>query len=275
MAIHQSAIIDKRTEIGNNNEIGPNVIIEGPVCIGDNNIISAGSLIKGRTTIGNNNHIYSYAMIGEDPQDISFSGAETETIIGNGNTIREFVTIHRATSDEMATRVGDNNYLMGHSHLAHDVVIGDSNYLANTASLAGHAELGSFIFISFAVGIHQFARIGSYVMLGSHSKVGKDVLPFMTVDGNPALVRGLNLLGLKRNGFTPDRRKVLKNAYMQLFRSGANLKTSIVALKSMIEEAESDEQVADLRMLSDFIKNSKRGILLKSPKDDSENNRTE
>ena len=270
MAIHPSAIIDKRTEIGKNNEIGPNVIIDGPVRIGDNNIISAGVVIRGKTIIGNNNHIYSYAMIGEDPQDITFNGGETTTIVGNGNTIREFVTIHRATSEETATRIGDNNYLMGHSHLAHDVVIGDNNYLANTASLAGHAEMGSNIFISFAVGIHQFARIGSYVMLGSHSKVGKDVLPFMTVDGNPALVRGLNLVGLKRSGFTPDRRKTIKDAYKQLFRSGANLQTSVNELEKMTKKVETEEQRSDIQMLLDFINGSKRGILLKAPSEGNE-----
>ena len=147
MAINPSAIIDKRTEIGKNNEIGPNVIIEGPVQIGDNNIIAAGVLIKGRTIIGNENHFYSYSMIGEDPQDVSFNGGDTKTIVGNGNILREFVTVHRATSDENITKIGDNNYLMGHSHLAHDVIIGDNNYLANAASVAGHAELGDFIFV--------------------------------------------------------------------------------------------------------------------------------
>jgi UDP-N-acetylglucosamine acyltransferase len=273
MAVHSSALIDSRAELGRNNDIGPNVIIDGPVTIGDNNTVSAGVLIKGNTTIGNGNRIYSYAMIGEDPQDVTFDGSDTKTIIGNGNVIREFVTIHRATSHDSATQVGDSNYLMGHSHLAHDVVIGNSNYLANTASLAGHAELGSFIFISFAVGIHQFTRIGSFVMLGSHSKVGKDVLPFMTVDGNPALVHGLNLVGLKRNGFTPDRRKVLKGAYKQLFKSGANLKTSTEELKKMVEQAENQAQAADLTMLIDFISNSKRGILLKSPGADANRER--
>jgi UDP-N-acetylglucosamine acyltransferase len=265
MAIHSSAIIDTRAELGQNNDIGPNVIIDGPVTIGDNNTIAAGVLIKGKTSIGNGNRIYSYAMIGEDPQDITFDGSDTKTIIGNDNVIREFVTIHRATSDETVTKVGDSNYLMGHSHLAHDVVIGNSNYLANTASLAGHAVLGSFIFISFAVGIHQFTRIGSYVMLGSHSKVGKDVLPFMTVDGNPALVHGLNLVGLKRYGFTPDRRKLLKSAYKQLCKSGANLKTSVEELKRMVKQAENEAQAADIEMLIDFIDNSRRGILLKAP----------
>jgi len=271
MAIHTSAIIDKRVEIGKNNEIGPNVIIEGPVQIGDNNIIAAGVLIKGRAIIGNDNHFYSYAMIGEDPQDITFKGGDTTTIVGNGNTIREFVTVHRATSDENVTKIGDNNYLMGYSHLAHDVKIGNNNYLTNTASAAGHAELGNSIFISFATGIHQFTRIGSYAMIGSHSKISKDVPPFMIVDGNPALVHGINLVGLKRNGFSPDRRKLLKNAYRQLYRSGANLQSSLVELENMIKEAENEQQAADVQLLLDFIQNSKRGIILKSPTEETTN----
>ena len=267
MAINPSAIIDKRTEIGKNNEIGPNVIIEGPVQIGDNNIIAAGVLIKGRTIIGNENHFYSYSMIGEDPQDVSFNGGDTKTIVGNGNILREFVTVHRATSDENITKIGDNNYLMGHSHLAHDVIIGDNNYLANAASVAGHAELGDFIFVSFACGIHQFARVGSYAMIGSHSKIGKDVPPYMLADGNPALIHGINRIGLKRNGFTPDRRTLLTKAYIQLYRSGANIKSSIVELEHMIKAAENDKQAGDLQVLLEFIQSSKRGILLKSPKE--------
>ena len=269
MAIHPSAIIDKRAKIGKNNEIGPNVIIEGPVQIGNNNIIAAGVLIKGRAIIGNDNHFYSYAMIGEDPQDISFKGGDTTTIVGNGNTIREFVTVHRATSDDNVTKIGDNNYLMGHSHLAHDVKIGNNNYLTNTASAAGHAELGNSIFVSYASGIHQFTRIGSYVMIGSHSKVGKDVPPFMIVDGNPALVHGINRVGLKRNGFSPDRRNLLNKAYKQLYRSGANLQSSLAELENMIKEAENEEQVTDLQLLLDFIQSSKRGIILKSPKEET------
>ena len=267
MAIHPSARIDKRAKIGKNNEIGPNVIIEGPAQIGDNNIIEAGVFIRGKTIIGNDNHFYCYSVIGQDPQDVSFKGGDTTTVIGNGNTLREFATIHRANSDESITQIGDNNFLMVSSHVAHDVKIGNNNYLTNCASVAGHAELGDAIFISFAVGIHQFTRIGSYAIIGALTKIVQDVPPFMIVDGHPALVHGINVFGLKRNGFSPDRRVLLKKAYKQLYRSGASIKSSLVELKNMIEDAENEEQSADLQMLLDFIQNSKRGIILKAPKE--------
>ncbi len=267
MAIHPSALIDKGAEIGKNNEIGPNVIIEGPAQIGDNNIIEAGVFIRGKAIIGNDNHFYSYAVIGQDPQDVSFKGGATTTVIGNGNTLREFVTIHRANSDESNTQIGDNNYLMVYSHVAHDVKMGNNNYLTNCATLAGHVELGDAIFMSFAAGIHQFTRIGSYSIISALTKIVQDVPPFMIVDGHPALVHGINVFGLKRNGFSPDRRMLLKRAYKQLYRSGASIKSSIVELKNMLEDAENAEQSADLQMLLDFIQSSKRGIILKAPKE--------
>jgi UDP-N-acetylglucosamine acyltransferase len=267
MAIHPSALIDKRAEIGKNNEIGPNVIIEGPVRIGDKNIIEAGVFIRGKAIIGNNNHFYSYAVIGQDPQDVLFKGGDTTTVIGNGNILREFVTIHRANSDENVTQIGDNNYFMVYSHVAHDVKMGNNNYLTNCAAVAGYVELGDAIFVSFAVGIHQFTRIGSYSIIGALTKIVQDVPPFMIVDGHPALVHGINVLGLKRNGFSPDRRVLLKKAYKQLYRSGASIKSSLVQLKNMIEDTENAEQSVDLQMLLDFIQNSKRGIILKAPKE--------
>ncbi len=265
MAIHQSAIIDKRAEIGKDNEIGPHVIINGPAQIGDNNIIDAGAIISGRAVIGNNNHVYSYALIGHDPQDITFKGGETRTILGNGNTVREFVTVHRATSDDSVTQIGDNNYLMAYSHIAHDTRVGSNNYFTNCASAAGYSEIGNNIFISFAVGIHQFSKIGSYSIIGALSKIVQDIPPFMIVDGHPAMVHGINVIGLKRNGFSPDRRVLLKRTYMQLYRSGASIKSSLVELEKMLENVESPEQAADLKMLIEFIRNSKRGIILKAP----------
>ena len=265
MAIHQSAIIDKRAEIGKDNEIGPNVIINGPAQIGDNNIIDAGAIISGRAVIGNNNHVYSYALIGHDPQDVSFKGGETRTILGSRNTVREFVTIHRATRDDSVTQIGDDNYLMAYSHIAHDTRVGSNNYFTNCASAAGYSEIGNNIFISFAVGIHQFSKIGSYSIIGALSKIVQDIPPFMIVDGHPAMVHGINVIGLKRNGFSPDRRVLLKRAYMQLYRSGASIKSSLIELENMLEDAESSEQAADLKMLIEFIRNSKRGIILKAP----------
>jgi UDP-N-acetylglucosamine acyltransferase len=271
MGVHETAIIDSRAQIGTNNEIGPRVVIEGPVQIGNDNIIESGTIIKSKTIIGNNNHIHCYALIGHDPQDVTFKGGETRTIIGNGNTIREFVTVHRATREEGATSLGDNNYLMVSSHIAHDVTIGNGNYLVNQVLIAGHSVVGDHVFISTLTGIHQFARIGSYVMIGALTKIIKDIPPFMIVNGNPALVRGINVVGLKRNGFSPERRALLKMAYVKLYRSRASVKSSLTELRRMVEETDNLEIKHDLQILITFIETSKRGITLKSPLQDDDN----
>jgi len=270
MAIHQSAIINPRAEIGKNNEIGPHVIIEGPVQIGDGNIIEAGVVLKNRTCIGNNNHIHPHAVIGNDPQDVTFKGGNTRTIIGDGNIIREFVTIHRATREEGATKIGDNNFIMVSAHIAHDCIIGDSNYIVNYVALAGHVTIGDHVFISSYSGVHQFTRVGSYAMVGGLTGVNKDVPPFMIANGQRAVVLGINMVGLKRNGFSPDRRVLLKRAYVQLYRRGTSLPNSLIELGKMMEASETLEQRNDLQMLIEFIRSSKRGIILKSPKDEEE-----
>jgi UDP-N-acetylglucosamine acyltransferase len=270
MAIHKTAIIDARAELGKNNEIGPNVIIEGPVCMGDNNIIDAGAVIKSKTTIGNRNHIHYYAVIGNDPQDVSFDGTDTQTVIGDDNIIREFTTIHRSTSKESATHIGNSNFIMTTAHIGHDCLVGNNNYIVNACLLGGHVHVGNSVFLSGYVGIHQFTHVGSYAIVGGFCRLIKDVPPYMMVQGTPALVHGINVIGLRRNGFSPDRRKLLKKAYVQLYRSGANVKTSLAVLERSMEDAETPEQKADLKMLIDFIKDSKRGIMLRSPKDDSE-----
>jgi UDP-N-acetylglucosamine acyltransferase len=267
MAIHETAIIDPRAQIGSDNEIGPHVVIEGPVHIGNGNIIETGAIIKSSTVIGNNNHIHCYALIGHDPQDVSFEGGDTRTVIGDGNIIREFVTIHRATSEEKTTTLGNNNYLMVSSHVAHDVIVGNNNFLANYTALSGHCIVGDRVFLSAYIGVHQFVRIGSYAMIGALCKLTKDVPPYMMVADTPPLVHGINTVGLRRNGFSPERRTQLKRSYVQLYRSGANVTNSLVRLREMVQETENPEVKNDFELLISFIETSKRGILLKSPKD--------
>jgi UDP-N-acetylglucosamine acyltransferase len=267
MAIHARAIIDKRAEIGDNNVIGPNVIIEGPVQIGNNNRIDAGVIIKSNTSIGNENHIHSYAVIGYEPQDVSFKGGETRIGIGNGNIIREFVTIHRSTNEDGVTRIGNNNYLMINVHIAHDCTVGNDNYIVNGTVLAGYVTLGDNVFLSGLSGVHQFTRIGSYAMIGGITKIVQDIPPFMIADGIPMMIRGVNVIGLRRHGFSPDRRALLRGAYKQLYRSGDNIKSSLSVLEQMKTEAESIEQKDDLNLLITFIRDSKRGICLRSAKE--------
>jgi len=264
MGIHPTAIIDKRAKIGINNEIGPYVVIEGQVIIGDNNYIGPGTIITGYTTIGDNNQIHGNVYIGNLPQDVSFNNVRSYVIIGDNNIIREFATIHRGTIEESKTIIGDNNFLMVASHVAHNCKLGNNIVMVNSASLGGYVEIDDHAFLGGFVIVHQFCRIGSYTMSGVLTKIVKDIPPFMLVDGNPAKVRGTNVIGLKRKRFNSKRREVIKKAYKIIYRSGHKLSHSIEELKYLMSENEDVRD--DISMLIKFIEKSKRGILLKSEK---------
>jgi UDP-N-acetylglucosamine acyltransferase len=266
MAIHKTAVIDKKAEIGKNNDIGPYAIIEGPVHIGDNNRIGPGAIVMGTTVIGSNNQIHGYAYIGNEPQDITFKNVESRVIIGDNNIIREFVTIHRGTESGTATIIGNNNFLLATAHVAHNCKLGNNIVMVNTACVGGYGEIQDNAFISFGVGIHQFTRVGSYAVVGAITRVNKDIPPFMMVVGYPPVARGLNIVGLRRGGFSLDRREMLKRAYKQIYRSGNNLKNSLAELENLQQTTEDPLQIQDLKTLMDFIRSSKRGILLKSLK---------
>jgi UDP-N-acetylglucosamine acyltransferase len=262
MAIHRTAVIDSNAEIGMDNEIGPLVVIEGGVRIGNNNRIEPGTIITGGTTIGDNNHIHGHVYIGNEPQDLAYDGCETYVRIGNNNVFREFTTIHRGTKEGSATVIGDNNYLMTASHVAHNCTLGNNIIMVNGASLGGYAEVRDHAFLSAFVIVHQFCRIGGYTICGILTKITKDVPPFLMVDGNPALVRGLNLVGLKRKGFDAKRREIIKQAFKTVYRSGYNVSHALELLRKMEQQGE------DLRTFIDFIVESERGILLKTPASD-------
>jgi len=259
VSIHKSAIIGKNVKLGKNNEIEPYVVIDDNVIIENNNKIGPGTIITGNTYIGNNNNIHGHVYIGNLPQDLAYNGGDTGVKIGDNNVIREFTTIHRGTKDGSVTLIGNNNYLMVSSHVAHNCKVGNNVIMVNGASLGGYVEIYDYAFLGGFVVVHQFSRIGSYSICGILTKVTKDIPPFMMVDGNPALVRGLNLVGLKRKGFDKDRRENIKIAYKILYRYG-------YSISHALEELEKYKNHQDINMLIDFIKNTKRGILLKSPK---------
>jgi UDP-N-acetylglucosamine acyltransferase len=259
MGIHDTALIDKNAIIGTDNTIGPYVVIDGSVKIGNKNTIGPGTIITGNTEIGDCNQISGHVYIGNNPQDISFKGGETFVKIGSNNIIREFVNIHRGTKPGSSTVIGDSNYLMVSVHIAHNCILGNNIIMVNGASIGGYCEVYDHTFMSAYVIVHQFTRIGHYSICGILTKITKDVPPFMMVDGNPSLVRGLNLVGLKRKGFDAERREKIKAAYKILYRKGYSISHALEELKQM---ADSD----DIQMLVRFIESSKRGILLKSPK---------
>lgn len=259
MPIHSTAIIEKSVEIGDNNDIGPYVIINENTKIGNSNVIGTGTVIIGGTTIGNNNHIHAYVSIGDIPQDLAYGGGESFVKIGNNNVIREFVTIHRGTKRGSETIIGDNNYLMVSSHVAHNCRIGNHVIMVNCASLGGYVEVFDHAFLGAFVVVHQHSRIGGFSICGMLTKVTQDIPPYVMVDGNPALVRGLNFVGLKRKGFNPERREWIKKAFKILYRSGFSLSHSLEELKGMNPNE-------DIKNMINFIEGAKRGILLKSSK---------
>jgi UDP-N-acetylglucosamine acyltransferase len=221
--IHPTALIDSFVKIGKNVSIGAYCVIEGNVVIGDDNVIKASVIIKGHTTIGKKNTIYSFAVIGEDNQDLKFKGEDSEVVIGNNNSIREHCTIHRGTEGGgMVTKIGDGNLLMVNTHVAHDCKIGNGNIIANNATFAGHITIGNNTHVGGLSAIHQFVRMGDGSMLGGVSGLGEDLIPWGMAfgeKGRRASLQGLNLVGLKRAGFDKD---VISSAlayYKEVFES--------------------------------------------------------
>src|SRR5207253_2368741 len=204
------------------------------------------------TSMGRGNRIGEHAVIGGEPQDVKFKNETSRLIIGDDNLIREFVTIHRASGEGEATRVGSRNFLMIGVHVAHNCTVSDDNIFANGAALAGHITVEDHVFLSNNVGAHQFVRLGRYAMVGGKSKIVQDVLPFLITDGNPARVRGLNALGLRRAGFSGESRRALKNAYQVLFRSRMPLAEALLELEQIKDD--------DVSHLVSFIRGWQRGF---------------
>ena len=233
VTIHQTAIVEKGAELGQNVKIGPFCVVGPNVKLGDNVELKSHVVIENKVSIGENTVIHPFASIGGLPQNLTFHGAGAEVIIGKRNTIREYVTINLGTErDEMKTIVGDDCFLMTAAHVAHDCVIGNHVILTNGATLGGHVKIDDHVLVGGKAAIHQFVRIGKFVMIGGVSGVERDVVPFAMVIGNRARVVGLNIIGLKRNGFSDQNIYALKKAYNILFdSSGRNICTSIAELE--------------------------------------------
>jgi UDP-N-acetylglucosamine acyltransferase len=233
--------------------IHPTAIIENDVEIGVNCDIRAYAVIKRFTRIGDRNRIFEHAVIGGEPQDVKFRDERSYLEIGDDNLIREFCTLHRANGEGETTRIGSRNFFMVGVHVAHNCQIGDDNIFANEVALAGHIRVEDHVFISNNVGAHQFVRMGRYAMVGGKSKIVQDVLPFFITDGNPARVRGVNSVGLRRGGFSEKERRALKDAYKLLFRSTTPVQDALRELEQV-----DDENVSHLVR---FIRGSTRGFI--------------
>jgi len=255
MKIHPTAIISSDANLEEGVEIGPYSIIGSDVNIGKNTIIGPHVVIDTQTDIGEGCRIFQFASIGAAPQDLKFKGEKTRTIIGNYNTIREYVTIHRATSADIGvTIIGDYNLLMAYCHVAHNCKLGNRIVMANAANLAGHIHVEDNAIIGGLTGIHQFTRIGAHCIIGGCSAVAKDVPPFTMASGNMAKLYGLNMVGLKRRNFSAETIQSLKQAYRLVFRSSLLLKTAIAKVKAEVAD------IPEVRQFVDFIVNSQRGI---------------
>ncbi len=230
--IHPTAVIHPQAQLDSTVRVDPYAVIERDVKIGAHTTIGSHAIISGPTEIGENNQIFPGAAIGLEPQDLKYQGARSWVKIGNGNRIREYVTINRATGEGEATEVGDNNLLMAYVHLAHNCVVENNVVIANNVALAGHVTIESKAVIGGVLGIHQFVRVGKLAMLGGMSKIDRDVPPFMLVEGNPARVRTLNLVGLKRSGLDSQELGYLKKAFRLLYNSGLTLQEAIQELES-------------------------------------------
>ncbi|NOT86831.1 MAG: acyl-ACP--UDP-N-acetylglucosamine O-acyltransferase [Lysobacter sp.] len=251
------AQIDPGARIGANVEIGPFTVIGPGVEIGDNTRIGPHCSLHGPTTIGRDNRIHGHAAIGGDPQDKKFAGERTALAIGDGNTIREFVTINRGTgSGGGITRIGNHNWFLAYTHVAHDCRVGDHCVFSNNATLAGHVEVGDHVILSGFTGVHQFCRIGAHAFIGMGAFVNGDVPPYLMVAqedyGRP---RGINSEGLKRRGFDSERVAAIKRAYRALYMSGANLVDAKQQLAALAESSD------DVRAFLDFIERGERPLL--------------
>ena len=258
--IHPTALVDPSAELAHDVVVGAYSIIGPHVRIGAATRVGSHCVIEGHTTIGQGNRIFQFASLGAAPQDKKYAGEPTRLEIGNGNTIREFVTINTGTvQDAGVTQLGDDNWIMAYVHIAHDCQLGDHIILANSVQLAGHVHLGDWVFLGGLTGVHQFVRVGAHAMTAFQSRLAQDVPPFVTAGGNPSEAQSINAEGLRRRGFSAERIALVKQMYRLLYRKGLTLdaaRQQIDALRGEVPEAD-----ADIALMQAFLAQASRGIV--------------
>jgi len=261
MNIHPTAIIAEGAKLHPTVQVGPYAIIGPNVEIGANTKVDPCSHINGYTTIGENNVIHPSVVIGAPPQDLKFKGERSFLKIGNGNHLREFVTVHMAEGEDQYTIIGDNNLLMAYVHIAHNCKVGSNIIMSNAVTLAGHVEVFDRAVLGGFTGVHQFCKIGSMVMIGGMTKIVKDVPPFIKIDGNPARVVGLNAVGLKRNNVSKESISAIKELYKVFFRSDMNVSQIMEKWEELVDAK--DPLIQDFH---NFVKAATRGCYKRTPK---------
>ena len=255
MSVSNTACLDSSVKLGKNVRIGPYSVIGPNVQIGDDSIIGSHTVIEKNTTLGKCNRVHSFVSLGSDPQDMSYEGGDTWLEIGDHNVIREYVSINRASMKEnFKTVVGDHNCFLAYSHVAHDCVIGDNVMFINNATIAGHVHVGDKAIIGAFVAIHQFCHVGAYGFVAQGSQLGQDVPPYVIVAGTPGRPCGLNVVGLRRHGFSNKVISALREAYLILYNRELLLEDALIKLEILAVET------PEIEALIHFVRSSKRGI---------------
>ncbi len=254
--IDPRAIIDPSAKLADDVEVGPWTIVGADVEIGAGSVIASHVVLKGQTKIGANNKIFQFSSVGEDTSDMKYQGEPTRLVIGDNNVIREGVTIHRGTiQDRAETTIGDNNLFMAYVHIGHDSVIGDNTVFVNNASVAGHVIVGDWAILAGYTLVHQFCHIGAHSFSGYGSHISKDVPAYVTVNGQPAEAKTVNVEGLRRRGFSSDAITAIRRAYKVIYRQGLTTEDALEKLRVM------REQQPELDLLIESLESSARGII--------------
>ena len=253
--IHATAVIDRGARIGEGCEVGPYCVIGGGVELGEGCRLLQQVSLSGPSVFGKGNVFYPFSVLGGQTQDLKYEGEPTHLVVGDGNTFREFVTVHRGTAVGSATRIGNGGYYLAYVHVAHDCTVGDGVIFSNNGTLAGHVVVGDYAILGGLTAIHQFCRIGAHAMTGGCSKIVQDVPPFMLADGNPAKVRSYNKVGMERRGFPEQTMRAVKEAYRMIYRLSYNLPQAIEAMRADLPE------LAEIEQIIAFVASSPRGII--------------
>lgn len=253
--IHPTAIVDPGAELGTGTVVGPYCIVEAGVVLGPECWLQHHVTLSGPMRAGARNKFWAYCSVGQQTQDLKYRGEPTYLEIGDENSFREFVTVNRSTTADGKTRIGSCGNFLAYSHVGHDCTVGDSVVFSNNGTLAGHVEVGDNAIMGGLTAVHQFCRIGRFAITGGCSKIVQDVPPFMIADGNPAEIRGVNLVGLERNGFAPESVKNIKEAFRLIYRAKYNTRQAVEAIEKELPPNEEITQILE------FIRSSERGII--------------
>ena len=253
--IHPTAIVDSNAQLGSGTIVGPYCIISADVVLGDNCWLQHHVTLAGPMRAGAGNKFYAYCSIGQQTQDLKYAGEPTYLEIGDDNTFRESCTVNRSTKSDGKTRMGNCGSFLAYSHIGHDCTVGDFVVFSNNGTLAGHVQVGDHAIMGGLTAVHQFCRIGRFAITGGCSKIVQDVPPFMIADGNPAEIRGINLVGMERAGFDAETVKAIKEAFRLIYRAKLNTRQAIEAIRNDVAPLE------EVTQLIEFIEQSERGII--------------